>query len=41
MTLGIEQQVAGLQVSVEEIGRMHILQAFEDLVDDVLLVDLF
>ena len=41
MTLGIEEQVAGLHISVEQVGRVHVLQAFEHLVDDILLVDLF
>jgi hypothetical protein len=39
MTLRVKQEVAGLQVSVQQIGRVHELQAFEDLVDNILLMN--
>ena len=41
MALGVEQQVAWLQVSMQQVGGVHVLQALENLVDDVLLMDLF
>jgi hypothetical protein len=40
MTFRIEQQVTRLQISVEQIGRVHIFQTFEALINDVLLVDI-
>ena len=39
MALRVEKQIARLQVSVQQISRMHELQALQVLVDDVLLVD--
>jgi len=41
MALRVEQQVARLQVSVQQVHRMHVFQALEYLVDDILLVDIF
>ena len=41
MALRIEQQIARLKISVQEVSRVHVLQAFQVLVDDVLLVDVF
>jgi hypothetical protein len=37
--LGIEQQVAGLHVSMQHIARVHVLERLAQLVNDVLLVD--
>ncbi len=39
MAFGVEQQIAWLKVSVEQVSRVHVLQTFEHLVDNVLLVD--
>ena len=36
VTGGVEQEVAGLQVPVEDIGRVNVLEAPHDLVDDKL-----
>lgn len=39
MAFRIEEQIAGLEISVEQVGRVHVLQTLEALVDNVLLVD--
>ena len=39
MALGVQQQVTWLQISVQQVGRVHILETLQHLVDDVLLVD--
>ena len=39
MTLRVEKQIARLQISVQQVCRVHELEAFQVLVDDVLLVD--
>jgi hypothetical protein len=36
VAVGVQQQVRGLQVSVQHIGRVHVLEGLEDLVDEVL-----
>ena len=41
MALRVKQQVARLQVSVQQVYRVHVFQALEYLVDDILLVDVF
>jgi len=39
VTFRIEEQVTWLKIPVKQIGGMHILEALEALIDDVLLVD--
>ena len=34
LAVGVDQQVAGLQVAVQHIGRVDVLQAAQDLVDE-------
>ena len=41
LTLGVEENVRRLDVSVQHLPRMHELQRLQELVDDVLLMDLF
>ena len=41
MALRVEKQVAGLHVSVKEIGRVEVLETLQALVDYVLFVDVF
>jgi hypothetical protein len=41
VALRVQQQVGGLQVTVKQVGRVHVLEALEDLVHDVLLVNVF
>lgn len=38
MALAVQQQITRLQITVQEIGRVHVLQTLETLVYDVLLV---
>ena len=38
IAVGIEQQVGGFQVTVEDVGRMHCLESAEGLVNEVLAV---
>ena len=38
IAVGIEQQVGGFQVTVEDVGRMHCLEGAEGLVNEVLAV---
>jgi hypothetical protein len=40
VTLRVEEQVGWLQVSVEQVSGVHILEAFQALVNNVLLVDI-
>lgn len=39
MAVAVEKQVAGLDVPVQKVSRMHELQRLNQLVDDVLLVN--
>ena len=41
VALRVEQQVARLQIPVDKFPRMHVLERFEELIDDKLLVYLF
>jgi hypothetical protein len=41
VALRVQQQVARLQVAVQDLSRVHVLQALQHLVNDVLLVDVF
>lgn len=38
LAVGIDEQVAGLQVTMQHIGRVNVLEATEDLVDEGLKV---
>ncbi|KAI6751336.1 hypothetical protein HG531_006032 [Fusarium graminearum] len=38
ITVGVEEEVGGLQVSVQHVGRVHRLEGSEGLVDEVLAV---
>lgn len=38
LAVGVDEQVAGFQVSVQNIGRVNVLEAAEDLVDEGLEV---
>mmetsp|Transcript_27717 Transcript_27717/g.73215 ORF Transcript_27717/g.73215 Transcript_27717/m.73215 type:complete len:454 (+) Transcript_27717:27-1388(+) len=40
LAVGVQQDVRGLDVTVEHLPGVHVLQRLEQLVDDVLLVDL-
>jgi hypothetical protein len=33
-TVGIDQQISGLQISMEDVGRVDVFQSAEDLVDE-------
>ena len=35
ITRGVEQQVAGLEVAVQHVGRVDVLEAAQDLVEEV------
>ena len=41
MALRVEEEVAGFEISVKEVGRVHIFEAFEALIDNILFVDVF
>ena len=34
MALGIQQQIAGFQVSVDELSGVHVFECFQELVDN-------
>ena len=38
LAVGVDEQVAGLEVAVQHIGRVYVLQSAEDLVDEGLEV---
>lgn len=38
--LRVDEKVRGLDVAVEHVGRVHVLQRLEELVDDIRLVHL-
>jgi isopenicillin N synthase-like dioxygenase len=40
VALTIQQQVAGFQISVQQVGRVHVFKAFEALIDNVLFVNI-
>ena len=40
MAFGVEEQVAGFQVAVEQVAGVHVLETLKHLVDYVLLVDI-
>lgn len=40
MAFRVQEEVAWLQISVKQVGRMHILETLENLVDDVLLMNI-
>lgn len=39
MALGIEEEVAGLEVPMDEFAGVHVLEGLEELVDDELFVN--
>jgi hypothetical protein len=39
MALRVEEDVAGLEVAVDEFAGVHVLERLDELVDDELLVD--
>lgn len=38
MAFGIEQEITWLQVPVKQVGGVHVLEALEALINDILLV---
>lgn len=40
MAFRVQKQVTWLQITMQKVGRMHVLQTFQALVHDVLLVDI-
>lgn len=40
MAVRVEEEVRRLDIPVDELGRVHVIERLEELVDDVLLVDL-
>ena len=41
MAFRVKQQVAGLEITMQKISRVHVLETLQALVNDVLLVDIF
>lgn len=41
MAVRIKQQITGLDVSMEQLSRVHVLERLEQLVQYILLVDVF
>ena len=41
MALRIKKNIAGFKIPVDKLARMHILECFDELVDDELLMDFF
>jgi len=41
VTFRVEEQVGGLEVAVDEFTRVELLEGLEQLIDDLLLVDVF
>ena len=39
--LGVQKQVGGLQITMDDPAAMHVLQGLQELVDDVLFVNIF
>ena len=41
MALTIQEEVAWLQIAMQQVGGVHVFQTLEHLVNDILLVDVF
>jgi len=41
MALGVKKKVTWLEISMQEIGWMHVFQTFEALVNNVLFMNIF
>lgn len=39
MALGVEEDVAGFEIAMYELSGMHVLESFQELVDDEFFMD--